>query len=127
MSSMHTVVFGWFGGSAIWFIPLLWRLVKTVLPGGAGVDDLVEKLSDTDGAGDARAVLLQIEVGSAVGAVGKGIADSPVAGEIGSEAGRGEKHQGKNTKTFHLFSPGGDYNKGSIGSKDLARAAFQIF
>ncbi|MEA3086741.1 MAG: segregation ATPase FtsK/SpoIIIE, family, partial [Paraburkholderia sp.] len=37
MSSMHTVVFGWFGGSAVWFVPLLWRLVKSVLPGGAGL------------------------------------------------------------------------------------------
>jgi DNA segregation ATPase FtsK/SpoIIIE, S-DNA-T family len=37
MSSMHTVVFGWFGGSAVWFLPLLWRLVKSVLPGGVGV------------------------------------------------------------------------------------------
>ena len=37
MSSMHTVVFGWFGGSAVWFIPLLWRLVKSALPGGAGL------------------------------------------------------------------------------------------
>ncbi|KAA1004551.1 cell division protein FtsK [Paraburkholderia panacisoli] len=34
---MQTVVFGWFGGSAVWFIPLLWRLVKSVLPGGAGL------------------------------------------------------------------------------------------
>jgi S-DNA-T family DNA segregation ATPase FtsK/SpoIIIE len=34
---MHTVVLGWFGGSAVWFIPLLWRLVKSVLPGGAGL------------------------------------------------------------------------------------------
>jgi S-DNA-T family DNA segregation ATPase FtsK/SpoIIIE len=34
---MHTVVFGWFGGSAIWFIPLIWRLVKSALPGGAGL------------------------------------------------------------------------------------------
>ncbi|MGF6539613.1 DNA translocase FtsK [Paraburkholderia youngii] len=34
---MHTVVFGWFGGSAVWFIPLLWRLVKSMLPGGAGL------------------------------------------------------------------------------------------
>ncbi|MFM0070463.1 DNA translocase FtsK [Paraburkholderia sediminicola] len=34
---MHTVVFGWFGGSAVWFIPLFWRLVKSVLPGGAGL------------------------------------------------------------------------------------------
>lgn len=37
MSSMHTVVFGWFGGSAVWFIPLIWRLVKSMLPGGAGL------------------------------------------------------------------------------------------
>src|SRR5258708_40067706 len=37
MSSMHTVVFGWFGGSTVWFIPLFWRLVKSVLPGGAGL------------------------------------------------------------------------------------------
>jgi S-DNA-T family DNA segregation ATPase FtsK/SpoIIIE len=34
---MHTVVFGWFGGSAVWFLPLLWRLVKSVLPGGVGL------------------------------------------------------------------------------------------
>ncbi|KXU89166.1 cell division protein FtsK [Paraburkholderia monticola] len=34
---MHTVVFGCFGGSAVWFIPLLWRLVKSMLPGGAGL------------------------------------------------------------------------------------------
>jgi S-DNA-T family DNA segregation ATPase FtsK/SpoIIIE len=34
---MHTVVFGWFGGSAVWFIPLIWRLVKSMLPGGAGL------------------------------------------------------------------------------------------
>ncbi|HEX7936400.1 MAG TPA: cell division protein FtsK, partial [Paraburkholderia sp.] len=34
---MHTVVFGWFGGSAVWFIPLFWRLVKSMLPGGAGL------------------------------------------------------------------------------------------
>ncbi|MEX3526051.1 MAG: DNA translocase FtsK, partial [Burkholderia sp.] len=32
---MHTVVFGWFGMSAVWFIPLVWRLVKGMLPGGA--------------------------------------------------------------------------------------------
>ncbi len=37
MSSMHTVVFGWFGASAVWFIPLLLRLAKSVLPGGAGL------------------------------------------------------------------------------------------
>jgi len=37
MSSMHTVVFGWFGGSAVWFIPLIWRLIKSMLPGGAGL------------------------------------------------------------------------------------------
>jgi S-DNA-T family DNA segregation ATPase FtsK/SpoIIIE len=34
---MQTVVFGWFGASAVWFLPLLWRLVKSVLPGGAGL------------------------------------------------------------------------------------------
>jgi len=34
---MHTVVFGWFGASAIWFLPLLWRLVKSALPDGAGL------------------------------------------------------------------------------------------
>jgi S-DNA-T family DNA segregation ATPase FtsK/SpoIIIE len=34
---MQTVVFGWFGGSAVWFIPLVWRLVKSALPGGAGL------------------------------------------------------------------------------------------
>ncbi|CAG4900035.1 DNA translocase FtsK [Paraburkholderia saeva] len=34
---MHTVVFSWFGASAVWFIPLLWRLVKSVLPGGVGL------------------------------------------------------------------------------------------
>ena len=34
---MHTVVPGWFGASAVWFIPLIWRLVKSVLPGGAGL------------------------------------------------------------------------------------------
>ncbi|MFX1802939.1 DNA translocase FtsK [Paraburkholderia sp. A1RO-5] len=34
---MHTVVPGWFGLSAIWFVPLFWRLVKSVLPGGAGL------------------------------------------------------------------------------------------
>ncbi|HTH61006.1 MAG TPA: DNA translocase FtsK [Paraburkholderia sp.] len=34
---MHTVVLGWFGASAVWFIPLLWRLVRSVLPRGAGL------------------------------------------------------------------------------------------
>ncbi|WP_343674035.1 FtsK/SpoIIIE family DNA translocase [Paraburkholderia heleia] len=34
---MHTVVPGWFGVSAVWLIPLIWRLVKSVLPGGAGL------------------------------------------------------------------------------------------
>ncbi|CAH2893451.1 MAG: Cell division protein FtsK [uncultured Paraburkholderia sp.] len=34
---MHTVVFGWVGGSAVWFIPLVWRLIKSMLPGGAGL------------------------------------------------------------------------------------------
>ncbi|WP_028230615.1 DNA translocase FtsK [Paraburkholderia mimosarum] len=34
---MHTVVPGWFGISAVWFIPLIWRLAKSVLPGGAGL------------------------------------------------------------------------------------------
>ncbi|MGA7780586.1 MAG: DNA translocase FtsK 4TM domain-containing protein, partial [Paraburkholderia sp.] len=34
---MHTVVFGWFGASAVWFIPLLWRLVRSALPGGVGL------------------------------------------------------------------------------------------
>ncbi|SAL12280.1 cell division protein FtsK [Caballeronia sordidicola] len=34
---MHTVVFGWFGISAVWFIPLLWRIVKSVLPNGGGL------------------------------------------------------------------------------------------
>ncbi|MEM5439005.1 DNA translocase FtsK [Paraburkholderia diazotrophica] len=34
---MQTVVFGWFGASAVWFLPLVWRLVKSVLPGGAGL------------------------------------------------------------------------------------------
>ena len=37
MSSMHTVVFGWFGGSAVWFIALFWRLVRSALPGGVGL------------------------------------------------------------------------------------------
>ncbi|PLZ01486.1 cell division protein FtsK [Burkholderia sp. WAC0059] len=34
---MHTVVPGWFGLSAVWFLPLVWRLVRAVLPGGAGL------------------------------------------------------------------------------------------
>jgi len=34
---MHTVVPGWFGASSVWFIPLIWRLVRSVLPGGAGL------------------------------------------------------------------------------------------
>ncbi|KVE39236.1 FtsK/SpoIIIE family DNA translocase [Burkholderia sp. TSV86] len=34
---MQTVVLGWFGFSAVWFIPLFWRLVKAMLPGGSGL------------------------------------------------------------------------------------------
>ncbi|QVN10456.1 DNA translocase FtsK [Burkholderia sp. LAS2] len=34
---MHTVVFGWFGISAVWFLLLFWRLVQAMLPGGAGL------------------------------------------------------------------------------------------
>ncbi len=34
---MHTVVLGWFGASVVWFLPLLWRLVKSMLPGGDGL------------------------------------------------------------------------------------------
>ncbi|VWB73863.1 cell division protein FtsK [Burkholderia lata] len=34
---MHTVVFGWFGISAVWFLLLFWRLVQAVLPGGVGL------------------------------------------------------------------------------------------
>ncbi|MBF3548105.1 DNA translocase FtsK [Burkholderia pseudomallei] len=34
---MQTVVLGWFGFSAVWFIPLFWRLVKAALPGGGGL------------------------------------------------------------------------------------------
>jgi S-DNA-T family DNA segregation ATPase FtsK/SpoIIIE len=34
---MHTVVLGWFGVSAFWFLPFLWRLIKAVLPGGDGL------------------------------------------------------------------------------------------
>src|SRR5215467_4676434 len=37
MSSMHTAVFGWFGGSTVWLLPLFWRLVKSALPGGTGL------------------------------------------------------------------------------------------
>jgi S-DNA-T family DNA segregation ATPase FtsK/SpoIIIE len=34
---MHTVVSGWFGVCAVWFLPLAWRLAKAALPGGAGL------------------------------------------------------------------------------------------
>ncbi|VXB74644.1 putative Cell division protein FtsK [Burkholderia sp. 8Y] len=34
---MHTVVLGWFGASVVWFLALVWRVVKSVLPGGAGL------------------------------------------------------------------------------------------
>jgi S-DNA-T family DNA segregation ATPase FtsK/SpoIIIE len=34
---MHTAVFGWFGGSTVWLLPLIWRLVKSALPGGTGL------------------------------------------------------------------------------------------
>jgi S-DNA-T family DNA segregation ATPase FtsK/SpoIIIE len=34
---MHTVVSGWFGVSAVWFVPLAWRLAKALLPGGGGL------------------------------------------------------------------------------------------
>jgi DNA segregation ATPase FtsK/SpoIIIE, S-DNA-T family len=34
---MHTAVFGWFGGATVWLLPLFWRLVKSALPGGAGL------------------------------------------------------------------------------------------
>ncbi|KAF1027980.1 MAG: hypothetical protein GAK40_00986 [Burkholderia plantarii] len=33
---MHTVVFGWFGISAVWFLPLAWRLFSAFRPGGSG-------------------------------------------------------------------------------------------
>ncbi len=71
-----------------------------------GVDDFVEELSDANGAGNARTVLLQIEVGSAEGAVGKGIADGPVAGEVGGEARCGNEQQGKEANAFHGFLRG---------------------
>ncbi|SAL23322.1 cell division protein FtsK [Caballeronia arvi] len=29
------VVLGWFGASVVWFLPLLWRIVRLALPGGA--------------------------------------------------------------------------------------------
>ncbi|BBP95701.1 hypothetical protein BSFA1_08300 [Burkholderia sp. SFA1] len=32
---MHMVVLGWFGASVVWFLPLLWRIVRLALPGGA--------------------------------------------------------------------------------------------
>ncbi|AXF21289.1 DNA translocase FtsK [Burkholderia pyrrocinia] len=34
---MHTVVFGWFGISAVWFLLLFGRLVQAMLPGGGGL------------------------------------------------------------------------------------------
>ncbi|ACB64719.1 cell division FtsK/SpoIIIE [Burkholderia ambifaria MC40-6] len=34
---MHTVVIGWFGISAVWFLLLFWRLVQAMLPGGGGL------------------------------------------------------------------------------------------
>ncbi|SAK49492.1 cell division protein FtsK [Caballeronia hypogeia] len=34
---MHMVVLGWFGASVVWFLPLIWRIVKLVLPGGDGL------------------------------------------------------------------------------------------
>ncbi|PRH09771.1 DNA translocase FtsK [Burkholderia multivorans] len=34
---MHTVVFGWFGISAVWFLLLFWRLVQAMLPSGGGL------------------------------------------------------------------------------------------
>ncbi|MBN3792354.1 DNA translocase FtsK, partial [Burkholderia sp. Ac-20353] len=33
---MHTVVLGWFGVSAVWFILLIWRLAQAWLPGSGG-------------------------------------------------------------------------------------------
>ncbi|WP_250512591.1 DNA translocase FtsK [Caballeronia sp. INDeC2] len=34
---MQMVVLGWFGASVVWFLPLLWRIVKLALPGSGGV------------------------------------------------------------------------------------------
>ncbi len=34
---MHMVVIGWFGASVAWFLALLWRIVKSMLPGGDGL------------------------------------------------------------------------------------------
>lgn len=34
---MHTVVLGWFGISAVWFLLLIWRLAKAMMPGGDGL------------------------------------------------------------------------------------------
>jgi S-DNA-T family DNA segregation ATPase FtsK/SpoIIIE len=34
---MQTVVLGWFGVSAVWFIPFFWRLAKSAWPGGTGL------------------------------------------------------------------------------------------
>ncbi|HLX02303.1 MAG TPA: DNA translocase FtsK 4TM domain-containing protein, partial [Trinickia sp.] len=34
---LHTVVLGWFGVSAVWLLPLFWRLAKSALPGGGGL------------------------------------------------------------------------------------------
>src|SRR5258708_37061311 len=54
------------------------------------VDYFVEELSHPDRAGDARAVLLQIEIRRAVGAVGQRITQSPVTAKLGGEARSGE-------------------------------------
>ncbi|MDR5830792.1 DNA translocase FtsK [Caballeronia sp. LP006] len=34
---MQMVVLGWFGASVVWILPLLWRIVKSVLPSGSGL------------------------------------------------------------------------------------------
>jgi S-DNA-T family DNA segregation ATPase FtsK/SpoIIIE len=34
---MHMAVLGWFGGSVVWFLPLLWRVAKSLLPNGGGL------------------------------------------------------------------------------------------